>query len=434
MKALLDESPVRQPATTTSGVVQLRRGADAAGRARPTSSTGRPKPSPIPDYAFNLGYAYWFERDPQAAIVLAEGGGAPQPGRRRRALRARRRAAGDGRAGGRRSARRNWRGSCPRSTRNGSGVPATARPGAEGARAAARGAGSPRGCRSSIPRSDPASARTRSRSRRFTSSAAAGCSSSSRTARRLDELNRALYPRPTRRTCTCCSAASTCAPAGCAEAIERAQDLALEPGNRRGARRAWRGLPAGEGPGCWQRPRPTRRSRSTRSLRDAKALRSTGSRQSGTPGDRCVRRVLVSRVRPYPRASRPAYNRARQVPHVPARPARRRDASGARRCRSSLVVRLPRCCPGPSRRSRRARSSTPRSSTRSSTRCRPSSWSRRWTGPTATARRSSSSRCARRAASSIPRDVIVTRMLAAKTPGRGVRRAVRAAARPRPAS
>ncbi len=65
MKVLLDESPSAS-LYNNMGVVQLRRG--------PTSQGGpayffnrAAEAEPDPDYAFNLGYAYWFGRDPQAA-------------------------------------------------------------------------------------------------------------------------------------------------------------------------------------------------------------------------------------------------------------------------------------------------------------------------------------------------------------------------------
>ena len=73
------------------GVVQLRRGG--------TPQTGQPTyyfnkaadaDPDDPDYLFNLGYAYWLERDPQAAIYWLREAVAPQSGRRRRALRPRR--------------------------------------------------------------------------------------------------------------------------------------------------------------------------------------------------------------------------------------------------------------------------------------------------------------------------------------------------------
>ncbi len=67
-KALLDEAPT--PALLNNlGVVQLRRGA--------TPQTGKPTyyftkaaeaDKQDPDYAFNVGYAYWLDRDPQAAV------------------------------------------------------------------------------------------------------------------------------------------------------------------------------------------------------------------------------------------------------------------------------------------------------------------------------------------------------------------------------
>jgi tetratricopeptide (TPR) repeat protein len=68
LKALVDEAPA--PALFNNmGVVQLRRGA--------TPQTGRPtyyfnqaaeRDRGDADCAFNLGYAYWWERDPQAAV------------------------------------------------------------------------------------------------------------------------------------------------------------------------------------------------------------------------------------------------------------------------------------------------------------------------------------------------------------------------------
>jgi tetratricopeptide (TPR) repeat protein len=68
LKALSEEAPA---ATTYNnlGVVQLRRGATPqAGRATYYLTKAVDLAPEDPDYAFNLGYAYWFERDPQGAI------------------------------------------------------------------------------------------------------------------------------------------------------------------------------------------------------------------------------------------------------------------------------------------------------------------------------------------------------------------------------
>ena len=266
MKALLDESPAASLYNNLGRRAAAPR-RDAAGRARLLLQPGgggraaiRTTPS---TWATRTGSgatrrrrSYWLREavrrnpaDGDAHYVLGVG------------------AAGHGRAGGRRSARRNWRASCPRSTREWERRPATARPGAEGARATARGAGRPAPVARGYHARTRASARTRSRSRRSTSNAAGGCSSSSRIARRLEELNRALYssPLPGGRA----PAARPHPPARrpAARGDRGAQDLALEPGDRR--RRTSRSARCT----CRRRtsisrpPRRTRRSRSTRSLR-----------------------------------------------------------------------------------------------------------------------------------------------------------------------
>jgi predicted Zn-dependent protease/TolB-like protein len=68
LKALLDQAPT--PAIYNNlGVVQARRGATTqAGRATYFFTKAAESDPEDPDYAFNLGYAYWFERDPQAAL------------------------------------------------------------------------------------------------------------------------------------------------------------------------------------------------------------------------------------------------------------------------------------------------------------------------------------------------------------------------------
>lgn len=56
------------------GVIQLRRGSTAAGRATYFFSDATEIDPGESDYFFNLGYAYWLDRDPQAAIYwLREG-------------------------------------------------------------------------------------------------------------------------------------------------------------------------------------------------------------------------------------------------------------------------------------------------------------------------------------------------------------------------
>jgi tetratricopeptide (TPR) repeat protein len=68
LKALLDASPT--PALYNNlGVIQSRRGGSPeTGRATYYFSKAADADPRDPDYAFNLGYAYWFERDLKAAI------------------------------------------------------------------------------------------------------------------------------------------------------------------------------------------------------------------------------------------------------------------------------------------------------------------------------------------------------------------------------
>jgi tetratricopeptide (TPR) repeat protein len=72
-KALLDEQPAAS-IYNNLGVVQLRRGASpASGRATFYFSKATELDPEEPDYFFNLGYAYWIERDvPAAAYWLRE--------------------------------------------------------------------------------------------------------------------------------------------------------------------------------------------------------------------------------------------------------------------------------------------------------------------------------------------------------------------------
>ncbi len=67
-KALLDDR--QTPALLNNlGVVQLRRGATpSTGTATYFFTKAADTDATEPDYFFNLGYAYWFEKDPQAAI------------------------------------------------------------------------------------------------------------------------------------------------------------------------------------------------------------------------------------------------------------------------------------------------------------------------------------------------------------------------------
>ena len=68
LKALLDESPTAA-IYNNLGVVQARRGATPqTGRATYYFTKAAEADPDDPDYAFNVGYAYWFERDPQAAV------------------------------------------------------------------------------------------------------------------------------------------------------------------------------------------------------------------------------------------------------------------------------------------------------------------------------------------------------------------------------
>jgi tetratricopeptide (TPR) repeat protein len=65
LKTLLDEAPTAS-LYNNLGVVQLRRGPTPQGG--PAFFFNRAaEAAPDPDYAFNLGYAYWFGRDPKAA-------------------------------------------------------------------------------------------------------------------------------------------------------------------------------------------------------------------------------------------------------------------------------------------------------------------------------------------------------------------------------
>lgn len=68
LKALLDEAPA-SAVFNNLGVVQIRRGATPqTGRATYFFNHATEAEPDNPDFAFNLGYAYWFERDTQAAI------------------------------------------------------------------------------------------------------------------------------------------------------------------------------------------------------------------------------------------------------------------------------------------------------------------------------------------------------------------------------
>ena len=79
----------RPPCSTTSASSRLRRGAHAADRSQPTyyfNKAAEADPDE-PDYFFNLGYAYWIERDTQAAIYWLREAVRRNPSRRRCALR-----------------------------------------------------------------------------------------------------------------------------------------------------------------------------------------------------------------------------------------------------------------------------------------------------------------------------------------------------------
>jgi predicted Zn-dependent protease len=68
LKALLDQAP-SAALYNNIGVVQARRGATPqTGRATYYFTKAAEGDPEDPDYAFNVGYAYWFERDPQAAV------------------------------------------------------------------------------------------------------------------------------------------------------------------------------------------------------------------------------------------------------------------------------------------------------------------------------------------------------------------------------
>ena len=90
-KALQDAAP--EPAILNNlGVIQLRRAA-AADTGKPAyyfTKAAEAEPDD-PDLLFNLGYAYALDRDPQGAIYWLREALRRNPGRRRRALRARRR-------------------------------------------------------------------------------------------------------------------------------------------------------------------------------------------------------------------------------------------------------------------------------------------------------------------------------------------------------
>jgi tetratricopeptide (TPR) repeat protein len=68
LKALHEEAPA--PALLNDlGVIQLRRGATPqTGRATYFFTKAAEAEVEDPDYAFNVGYAYWFEKDPQASV------------------------------------------------------------------------------------------------------------------------------------------------------------------------------------------------------------------------------------------------------------------------------------------------------------------------------------------------------------------------------
>src|SRR5207249_2691567 len=66
--ALADTQPTA-PALNNLGVVQLRRGAPpATGLPSYFFNRARELDPADPDYLFNLGYAYWENRDPQGAM------------------------------------------------------------------------------------------------------------------------------------------------------------------------------------------------------------------------------------------------------------------------------------------------------------------------------------------------------------------------------
>ena len=180
-----------RPVAVGRAVQQPRRRSSCA--AAPTPQTGRAtyyftkaaeaEPSD-PDYAFNLGYAYWFGARPAGGDLLAEGGGAPQPGRRRRALRA-------GRGAAARRARTVEGEREKELARQLSSTydewerrPTAAEPVPEALERLREELDRP-GSRSSDPTLAPGERKDQEQIwPRFTSTAAAGCSSSSRTARR----------------------------------------------------------------------------------------------------------------------------------------------------------------------------------------------------------------------------------------------------------
>ena len=117
LKAL--QSEVRSAEVLNAmGVVQLRRGgAPPAGRAAYYFSQASQTDPDDADYFFNLGYAYWIDKDPPAADLLAARGRPTRSGRWRCALRARRGAAADGRERPKPRASASWRSACRRATR-----------------------------------------------------------------------------------------------------------------------------------------------------------------------------------------------------------------------------------------------------------------------------------------------------------------------------
>ena len=68
LKVLLDKQP-SAPILNNLGVVQVRRGSTpSSGRATYFFNKAREADQEDEDYLFNLGYAYWLEKDPQAAV------------------------------------------------------------------------------------------------------------------------------------------------------------------------------------------------------------------------------------------------------------------------------------------------------------------------------------------------------------------------------
>ena len=192
-KALADADP--SPALLNNlGVVQLRRGGTPQGGQPAYFFNKAADADPDDeDFLFNLGYAYWLDRDAHGGHLLAARSRAAQPRRRRRALRAR--GGARRRQQRRRSDARARAGAPPLGEIRAEQAPGRRRR-AEGARArqAARWSCRTRG-RSARGSRAASSAAARS-SRASISSARSGCFSRKTIATRSSKLNHAIYLSP----------------------------------------------------------------------------------------------------------------------------------------------------------------------------------------------------------------------------------------------